>query len=219
MGLFILGCLLACLYCSLPWDDFTTDHLCWLLELIVSKTSSLVVCLRLFFLGSLSKNLLLGQFICGYSYWAVRLRIFFLCCTLTAVLLRILGCTSVTVLQRLLGCTSASVLLGLFACSCSSEAIPLSRQFLLLDSSPCQTESSSHCTDTCSCWDICLRIAVCRLRMAVHRLRMAVHCLQMAVHCLRMFVCGCSSMAILLWLFLNKYSSATLLATVHASIR
>ena len=180
MGLFVSGCLLACLYCSLPWDGFTSDHLCRLLELIISKTSSLVVHLRLFFLGSSSKNLLLGQFVCRYSYWTVCLRIFFLGCTSVAVLLlrlldctpmavllKLLGCMSATVLLKLSGYMSASVLLGLFVCSCSSEAITLSRQFLLLDSSYCQTESSSCHTETCSCQDICLWMAVHCMRMTV----------------------------------------------------
>ncbi len=92
MGLFVLGCFLACLYCSLPWDDFTTDCLCWLLEQIVSKTSSLVVHLWLFFLGSSSKNLLLRQFVCRYSSWAICPRLFFLGCTSAAVLLRLSDC-------------------------------------------------------------------------------------------------------------------------------
>jgi len=194
--LFLSGCFSACLYCSLPWDDFTTDHLCRLLELIVSKTSSLVVCLWLFFLGSLSKNLLLRQFVCRNSSQAIHPQLFFsgctfvavllglyICgcssqtlrlCTSAAVLLKLSGCMSATVLVRLLGCMCANVLLRLFACSCLSEAIPLSKQFLLLDSSPHWTESSSHCNDTCSHWDICLQMAVHHMQMTVQLLLMTV---------------------------------------------
>ncbi len=129
MGLFLLGCLLTCLYCYSPQNGSTTDHLWWLIELIVRGTSSLDVCLRLFFSSSLSKDLLLGQFICRYSSKAVHPWLFFLGYTSAAVLLKLLDCMSVavllkisdcmsaTVLLRPLGFTSASILLGLFACS------------------------------------------------------------------------------------------------------
>jgi len=145
-------------------------------------------------LGNLSKALLLGQFVCGYSSWAVCLCQFFLSCTSAAVLLGLLGCTSMAVILGLLGCTSMAVILGLFACSCSSVAIPMSGQFLLLGTSLVRQEvlvivqelalvgmfDCGWLFDICG-WLFCLQMAVCCLQMVAQHLWMAVPHLQMAV--------------------------------------